>query len=97
MNPMDIMTGLNGVRDSFIIEAEEFRQGKRQARRLPQRRLWLIAAVVALALLLVGCAVVYVLRLQDLKVGRHRHRFPILVIDGGCGIAVLPHLQVLEP
>ena len=67
MNAMDLMNGLNNVRDSFVIDAEAFRQGKRQAHRLPKKRLWLIAAVIALSLLLVGCAVVYALRLQDMK------------------------------
>lgn len=70
MNAMDLMNGLNNVRDSFVIDAEAFRQGKRQAHRLPKKRLWLIAAVIALALLLVGCAVVYALRLQDLAFGQ---------------------------
>ena len=59
MNTMDILYGLNDVRDSYVIAAEEFRQGKRQVRRLPKKKLWLVAAIVALALLLVGCAVVY--------------------------------------
>ena len=59
MNTMDILYGLNDVRDSYVIAAEEFRQGKQQVRRLPKKKLWLVAAIVALALLLVGCAVVY--------------------------------------
>lgn len=69
MNAMDLMNGLNHVRDSFVIDAEAFRQGKRQVHRLPKKRLWLIVAIIALALLLVGCAIVYALRLQDLKFG----------------------------
>ena len=36
MNTMDILYGLNDVRDSYVIAAEELRQGKRQARRLPK-------------------------------------------------------------
>ena len=57
MNAMDLMIGLNNVRDKFGVSAGEFRQGERQVRALPKRKLWLIAAVIALALLLVGCAV----------------------------------------
>lgn len=57
MNAMDLMTGLNNVRDKFVVSAGEFRQGQREVRALPKRKLWLIAAVIALALLLVGCAV----------------------------------------
>ena len=70
MNAMDLMTGLNNVRDKFVVSAGEFRQGQREVRALPKRKLWLIAAVIALALLLVGCAVVYVLRLQDMAFGQ---------------------------
>ena len=54
MNAMDLMTGLNNVRDKFVVSAGEFRQGQREVRALPKRKLWLIAAVIALALLLVG-------------------------------------------
>ena len=49
MNAMDLMTGLNNVRDKFVVSAGEFRQGERQVRALPKRKLWLIAAVIALA------------------------------------------------
>ena len=70
MNPMDIMKGLNGIKDSFIMDAQDFRQGKRKVRHIPHKKLWLIAAIIALALLLVGCTVVYVLRLQDLAFGQ---------------------------
>lgn len=71
MKAMDLLTGLNNVRDSYVIGAEEFRQGKHniQIRRLSTRKVWLVAAVIALMLLLVGCAVVYMLRLQDMKIG----------------------------
>ena len=47
MNAMDLMTGLNNVRDKFVVSAGEFRQGERQVRALPKRKLWLIAAVIA--------------------------------------------------
>ena len=70
MNPMDIMKGLNGIKDSFIMDAQDFRQGKRKVRHIPHKKLWLIAAIIALALLLVGCTVVYVLRLQDMAFGQ---------------------------
>ena len=70
MNPMDIMKGLNGIKDGFVMDAQDFRQGKRSVRHIPHKKLWLIAAIIALALLLVGCTVVYVLRLQDLAFGQ---------------------------
>ena len=57
MNAMDLIYGLNNVRDSYVASAEAFRQQK--PKRLPKRKLWLIAALIALTLLLVGCAVAY--------------------------------------
>ena len=58
MKAIDLLVGFNSVKDSYVISAEEFRQGKRK--RLSTRKMWLIAAVLALTLLLVGCAVAYV-------------------------------------
>ena len=61
MKAMDLLVGFGSVKDSYVISAEEFRQGKQkeQIKRLSSRRMWLIAAVIALMLLLVGCAVAY--------------------------------------
>ncbi len=61
MKAMDLLVGLGSVKDSYVIGAEEFRQGKQKAqiKRLSTRKAWLIAAVIALTLLLVGCAVAY--------------------------------------
>ena len=61
MKAMDLLVGFGSVKDSEVISAEEFRQGKKKAqiKRLSTRKVWLIAAVIALTLLLVGCAVAY--------------------------------------
>lgn len=59
MNAMDILTGLNDVRDRYVVDTAVFRRGTAKKRQLPRKRMWLIAAIVALALLLVGCAVAY--------------------------------------
>lgn len=61
MKAIDLLVGFNSVKDSYVISAEEFRQGKQktQVKRLSTRKMWLIAAVIALTLLLVGCAVAY--------------------------------------
>lgn len=73
MKAMDLLVGFGSVKDSYVISAEEFRQGKQKAqiKRLSTRKIWLIAAVIALTLLLVGCAVVYVLSLHDMKIGEY--------------------------
>jgi len=89
MNAMDLIYGLNNVRDSYVVAAGEFRQ--RKPKRLPKKKLWLIAAIIALTLLLVGCAVVYVLRLQDLKVGEYRYTAPTVYDENGEAVPVPTH------
>lgn len=61
MKAIDLLVGFGSAKDSYVISAEEFRQGKHKAqiKRLSTRKVWLIAAVIALTLLLVGCAVAY--------------------------------------
>lgn len=71
MNALDLLMSFGNVKDSLVIGAAEFRQGKRPAKRLHAKRVWLVAAIIALMLLLVGCAVVYVLSLQDMKIGEY--------------------------
>ena len=68
MNALDLLMSFGNVEDSLVIGAAEFRQGKRPAKRLHAKRVWLVAAIIALMFLLVGCAVVYVLSLQDMKI-----------------------------
>lgn len=77
MSAIDLMQSLGNVKDAYVIGAEAFRQSKRGMRKksFPVKRSCLIAAAVALALLLVGCAV-YMLRMQDIKVGELSHYIP---------------------
>lgn len=74
MNAMKLLLVLGNVEGCYIMSAEDFRQGK--GRRVPSRRLWLIAAAIALSALLVGCAVAYALRLERLKVGTYHYQIP---------------------
>ena len=69
MNGKDIFLGLRHIDDDIIEEAEFGTFPIKQLHRTIRRPL-LVAAVIALTLLLVGCAVVYVLCMQDLKVGQ---------------------------
>ena len=77
MNGKDIFLGLKYV-DSELIEEAEFGTFPSQTvetesyrRHRAFRRPFLIAALIALMLLLVGCAVVYVLSMQELKLGEN--------------------------
>lgn len=71
MNAQDILDMIGDAKGSYVWDAQQVRSGliTTEHRKIPARKLWLIAAVIALALLLVGCAVVYVLSLQDMKIG----------------------------
>ena len=90
MKPIDLLKALGNVKDSYVISAEEFRQGKQQVKvkRLSTKRALLIAAVIALTLLLVGCAVVYVLRMQNLHVGEYSTYMPTIYDEDGNVIPV---------
>lgn len=95
MKPIDLLKSLGNVKDSYVISAEEFRQGKSQAqvKTISAKRVWLIAAIVALMLLLVGCTVVYLLRMQDMKVGEYSFYVPTEYDEDG---NVIPH-ETHEP
>jgi len=70
MNGKDLLTELGNISYKYYDEAENGTITKaRKAKTI--RRPLLVAAMIALMLLLVGCAVVYALRLQDLKIGEH--------------------------
>lgn len=73
MNGKELLTGMNYVNSKYIEEAETTEWEAKP--RLSLRRTLLIAAVVAMMLLLVGCAVVYVMKLQDLKVGEQQESY----------------------
>lgn len=83
MNGKDIFLGLKYVGED-LIEMAEYGQfpshgtetsenEKKSSGRRSHKRPLLIAAVIALALLLVGCAVVYALRLQDMSIGKETY------------------------
>lgn len=80
MNGKDLLTGMNYVRSEFIEEAEAA-AFKEKTTRLPLRRTFLIAAVIAMMLLLVGCAVVYVLSMREIKVGEQQASYDMFDPD----------------
>ena len=88
MKGMDLLNALGRVQDTYVVSAGDFRENRDQPRRLALRRAWLIAALIALLLMLVGCAVVYVLRMQDMKVGESNVYVPTEYDDHGNVIPV---------
>ena len=72
MNGKDIFLGLKYVGEDLIEEAETTRfpdEANQKNTHRKIRRPLLIAAIIAMMLLLVGCAVVYVLSLNGIKLG----------------------------
>ena len=68
MNGKELLIRLGDVGQKYYDEAENCSVTKRIGHSV--RRTMLIAAVIALTVLLVGCAVAYALRLQDLSIGK---------------------------
>ena len=68
MNGKDLLMGLGNISPKYYDEAENDTITEAKGHRTFRRPL-LVAAIIALLLMLVGCAVVYVLRLQDMSIG----------------------------
>ena len=70
MNGKDLLIGLGDISQKYYQEAEQD-VAVSGHRRL--KRPLLVAAIIALTLALVGCAVVYALRLQDMSIGKETY------------------------
>lgn len=88
MTGKDLLMGLNFINGQLVEEAENCDFSELETRRHPMRssqtlkKGLLIAAAVAVTLLLVGCAVVYALKVQDMKIGDIMETRPVLATDG---------------
>lgn len=80
MNAGNLLDVIGEAQDTYVQAALDTR-GK--TRRLVPKRGLLVAAVIALAALLVGCAVVYALRLQDLKIAETDMEIPAHFNEAG--------------
>lgn len=69
MNANQILDMIGDAKGSYIWEAQQRRTGAVKRKRISPKRVWLLAAIITVALLLVGCTIVYVLSLQDMKLG----------------------------
>lgn len=76
MSGKDLLLGMDYVQSKYVEEAENTNPFRKEtAGGRTWRRPLLVAAIVALTLLLVGCAVVYVLSMQDMKVGEQQYSY----------------------
>ena len=72
MNGKDLLIGLGDISHKYYEEAENDTIGSVPKYKTLRRPL-MIAAILALTALLVGCAVVYALRLQDMSIGQETY------------------------
>ena len=97
MNANEILDMIGDAKGTYLWETQKYRDGTAGAKPLPLPRLWLVAAVIGLMLLLVGCTVAYVLRLQDLKVAEYRPTTPTVYDENGAVISlptIAPRTQI---
>lgn len=79
MTSMQLFQGFSGVDAELLASVE---QPPVRERAPAGKRIWLIAAVVALAALLVGCAAYYVLSMERVKIGESAGQRDYTLVDG---------------
>ena len=73
MNAIDLLDIIGSAKDAYLLEALNSREQKPQPKRLRLSRTFLIAAIIAVTLLLVGCTVAIMLNLDALKLGDEQY------------------------
>ena len=88
MNGEDLFRGLNDINAKFIEEAETVTQLRADKKSLSLGRPVLIAAMIAILLMLVGCAVVYALRMKEIHIGQQQTWQDVFRYDPDTGEAI---------
>lgn len=89
MTNHDLLDLIGEARGEYLLEVQVYREMQEEPentalqRRISFRKALLIAAVIAVTLLLVGCTVVYVLSMQEMKVGEHVFTEPAHINESG--------------
>ena len=82
MNGQEIFLGLSYISRKYIEEAETETVSGGAGKAYRIRRPFLLAAVIALLLLLVGCAAVYVLKMEHVKISSGTDQRDYSLVDG---------------
>lgn len=90
MNGKDMLLGLKYIGDDLVEKAEYSQIPVTAKKRLSIRKPMLIVAIIALTLLLVGCAVVYLLSIQGIKLGDRLITYDVLHYDPLTGKDIAP-------
>lgn len=84
MTAMELLETIGSIKDKYVLEA--YCNNASSQIHISIRRTLLIAAVITLALLLVGCAAVYVFSLQNMKIGSYSNTIPTCEADSSGSI-----------
>lgn len=87
MTGKDLLIALGDINRKYYDEAENDTISSAQSHKILRKPL-LVAAVIALTLLLAGCAVVYMLSLKEIKLGDQRIEQDVYTYDPNSGEAV---------
>ena len=99
MNSFDILQAMTDIPNGHILSARDrlgYGRNEPAVRKNVPGRIFLIAAIVIMILCLVGCAVVYMLRLQDMKVGEYNFYVPPAYDEDGNLIPVETHAPITQ-
>lgn len=88
MKGKDILIGLSYIDEKYVEEANRETVIHELPGVRPLRRALLIAAIITVMLALVGCAVVYLLNLQEIKLGEQEVTYDVFDYDPDNGEAV---------
>ena len=94
MNSNDLFDIIGETPERYVLDAVNTQ--KTNSKALPPKRMWLIAAIIALILCLVGCTVAYMLSLQDMKVGEYNFYVPPAYDEEGNLIPVETHAPITQ-
>lgn len=74
MTNHQLLDVIGDTRGEFLLEAQLCREAQPGGNRLNWKQIWLVAAIVVLMLLLVGCVAV-ILGMQDMKIGEYTPQY----------------------
>lgn len=94
MKADDILDMIGDAKGTYIWDAQKLRSGQiiPGKSRLSAKHIWLIAAVIVLSLMLVSCAIVYALSLQDMAFGSKTQEY----YDGSSQEVTLLSIQGIQ-
>ncbi len=88
MKAVELMLLIGEAKPEYVLEADE-----PMAVRSSRKKMFLLAAVIAAALILAGCALVYVLKMQNLQVDEQVSTVPVIDEDTGLSAGTAPVTQ----